>query len=379
MINIPSKATLYNRIITSLQTVFGITIPEWGANFLRAMSLVFAGEFKLQYLAIGNLQKNIFIDTADGDVVLRMGFVKLGRYPFAATQGQYTCTVTGTVGATIPAQTTFKSDDSSMNPGYLFILNNDFTLTSSPDSIVLNALTAGTVSRLSVGDTLTSTSPLVNVSNTATVSAEDIVPNAAETIEQYRAKALASFQLTPSGDNAVTYREEGSINISGVQQIYPYATSGESNEIDIYIEATPDDSTDGHGTPTVTITNDVIAAIEAARPLGVFEVNYYPITLKEFIVEINMTGYPALTADQEALILTSVTLFTASVRPFIAAADTLVSRNDTISYYNLLPAISSAIPGVPYGAVSFTIDGTPTTTYNFDNGEIPYLDSINYV
>jgi hypothetical protein len=346
---------------------------------LRALSLVLGREFRLQYLAVASLQKNIWIDTCDAEMVLRFGFVKLGRYPFAATEGSYTCTVTGSISAVVPAQSVFRSDDSSQSPGFLFILDNAHTMTGTTDTITLRALTAGTISRLSVGNTLTATQPFINVNSNATVTAESTIPNDAETIEQYRAKALASYQLLPSGDNAISYREEGSLNVNGVQQIYPYATLAAPNEIDIYIEAIPADSTDGKGTPTATIITDVTTAIEDSRPLGVHLVHYYPITLKQVDVNINMFGYPALTADQTSLILTAVNLFMSTVRPFIANADTIANRNDILASFNLIPVVARAIPGVGFGAVTIKVATVPVTSYQFDNGEIPWLNAVTYV
>lgn len=378
MINIPSKATLYSRILTALQTTFGITIPAWGQNFLRALALVFSGEFKLFYLGLGSLEKNMFIDQSDAEMTLRYGYVKLGRYPFPATQGVYDVTVTGSVGATIPGQTTFISNDSSQNPGKLYILDSAYTLVSSPDTITLRALTAGVGARLTIGDTLTSTAPIINVNALAAVSSEDNIPNDAETLEQYRAKGLASYRLLPSGDNAISYREEGSLNVSGVQQIYPYAYSGHANEINLFIEAIAADSTDGKGTPTSTIIDDVTAAVETNRPLGVFLVHYLPIVLVRVDVNINMTGYAVFTADQQALILASITQELFNTRPFVAAADTIASRKDRIGNFVLGPAIAGAVPGLPFGAVTFKINTVTQTDYTLGQGEIPWLNAVTY-
>lgn len=379
MRNIPSRSTIYGRLLTSIQSVFSITIPAWGVNFLRALSLVLAGEFKLAYLALASLQKNIWIDTCDAEMALRYGKVKLNRYPFPATEGVYTCRVTGTTGATIPGQTTYKSDDSSRNPGMMFILDTSYVLTAPIDYITLRALTAGVGSRLLIGDTLTATAPIINVTATATVTAEVTIPNAAETIEQYRAKVIASFRLLPSGDNAISYREEGSLSVAGVQQIYPYAYTGHANEINIFIEAILADSIDGRGTPTAGIITDVTTAIELVRPLGVFLVHYLPITLKQIDININMTGLTPFTLTQQALILTAITQFLSTLRPFIAGADVIADRKDRIGVFNIGPAIAAAVPGLPFGTITFTVDLAGSTGYLFDNGEIPFLNAITYV
>lgn len=379
MNSIPSRTTIYGRLINAFQVTFGITLPIWGQNILRAISMVFAGEFRLAYIMLASLQKNIWVDTCDADMLNRYGKVKLNRYPFPATQGVYLCSVTGTSGAYIPGQTTFKADDTSENPGALFILDSTYTLTASTGIITLRALVAGTGSRLSVSDTLTSTSPLINVGLTATVTTESVIPNDAETTEEYRAKVLSSFQSLPSGDNGVSYREQGSVNISGVQNIYPYATSGAANEIDIYVEAILADSTDGKGTPTSTIMTAVETALATIQGITVWQINYYPVTLKQIDVNINMTGLTALTTAQQALVLNAINNFLFKARPFIASIDALSSRSDIIGAFNIAPAIAAAIPGVPFGLVTFNVNSVSETTYQFDNGAIPWLNSVTYV
>ncbi|MCK4521555.1 MAG: hypothetical protein KAU20_03195, partial [Nanoarchaeota archaeon] len=115
MANIPTISDLYTQILASLEAQYpGMSIPLVGKNFLRAMAAVQAAKLKLAYLAIGDVQKNIFVDLADpaaqGGTLERFGLVKLGRLPFPAIAGIYTIQLTGTLGATIPASSTFKSN-----------------------------------------------------------------------------------------------------------------------------------------------------------------------------------------------------------------------------------------------------------------------------
>jgi uncharacterized phage protein gp47/JayE len=360
-----------------------VSISLVGKVALRVIAFTQAAKLKLIYLLIGDVQRNITPDTAystaNGGTLERWGLIKIDRNPLPATQGQYTCTVTGTTGGTIPASTTFKSDDDSLSPGYLFVLDNEFTLSGSSGSITLRALTGGTESKLSAGNTLTATQPLINVNTTATVTAETVSPTDTETTELYREKVIDSFRLLPQGGASADYRLWGKTDISGVQEIYPYAKSGYANEIDIYIEATPADSTDGKGTPTATIITNVTNAIEAKRPLGVFEVHYLPVTVKE--VTINIAG-STFTTSQKALILTAMTEAIARIRPFIPGADTLTERNDVLSANNVINVVLNTVPGSVFGAVTVYIPDSPPTpvaSYQFTNGEIPWLDTITYI
>ena len=102
MINIKTTSELYTSILADIEAEFGISISLTGKVFLRAMAAVQAAKLRIFYLALGKVQKNIFVDTADpaaqGGTLERFGSVKLNRYPTAATAGEYLVTVTGTSG-----------------------------------------------------------------------------------------------------------------------------------------------------------------------------------------------------------------------------------------------------------------------------------------
>ena len=285
MTTIPTLQELKDDILANIQTEFGVTIPAWKKAFLKAFAIVLAGVFKMLYLTLGKVQKNIFVDTAEPDQVERFGRVKINRNRFPASQGRYQLTVTGLFGGIIPAQTQFLSDDSSQNPGKLFILDTEYTLTATTDTITVRALESGTGSRLATGDTLTATAPIINVDSGAVVAAEVQVPNNAEDIEAYRKVVIESYQLEPQGGAPSDFRIWGK-DAAGVQQIYPYTASNQPAEVNVYVEATIGDSTDGMGTPTSTILSDVAAPIEAdpvtvdvRRSMGVFQVNTLPVAV----------------------------------------------------------------------------------------------------
>ena len=126
-VTIPTTQQLYQNILADLESNLGITIPLFGPIFLRSLAAVQAAKIKLLYLLLADVQKNIWVDLADpiaiGGTLERFGIVKLGRLPFAATAGEYEVEVTGDIGAVIPLNTTFKSNDNSLSPGFLFILD----------------------------------------------------------------------------------------------------------------------------------------------------------------------------------------------------------------------------------------------------------------
>lgn len=391
MVTIPTLKELYDDIIDDIEADFGATIPLFGKSFIRVMAGVQAAKLKLFYLALGNVQKNIFVDTADreskGGTLERFGRAKLGRDPFAAVAGVYTAEVTGSVAAVIPAGTTFKSDDDSANPGFIFRLDTEKTLTAGTDTISLRALTAGLDSQLEVGDTLTATAPIANVDETATVTVETTEPLAAEDIEEYRRKALAAYQLEPQGGAATDYRLWAA-DAQGVQEVYPYAKSGAANEINLYVEATTDDSSDGYGTPTSAILDAVEEVVEldpdttkpinqrGRRPLAVFQIHYLPVSPKP--IDIIIASYVDITAAKQASILAAITAAINEVRPFISGADVLSEKNDILDKNKIVATILEAVPGSIFGAITLKVDSVSVSTYTFSDGNIPYFNSIAY-
>ncbi len=394
MINIPTLQEIYDDLIASIENELNITIPTIGKNVLRPLAAVQAAKLKLYYLLLGKVQKNIFIDTADpvakGGTLERWCEVKLNRSPRPATAGEYTVEVTGTIGATIAAQTTFKSDDESSSSGFLFILDNDKTLTSSPDTMTLRALTAGLDSELIVGDTLTATVPLANIDQQVEVTVVSTTPLAAETLEEYRQAGLESFRTEPQGGAAVDYRLWAS-DAQGVANSYPYPSAGNATIIDLYIEATIADSTDGKGTPTPAIREAVEDVVElnpdttlpinerGRRPLGVFQVNYLDITPIDIDITITLASGNSYTAAQKASIESAFEEELASVRPFITGADIVEDKNDTFGSNKAVFIVQNTVPTVVFSSVTVEFDGVSQSLYTFVAGNIPYLNSITYV
>jgi uncharacterized phage protein gp47/JayE len=391
MITIPTLTELKTAILADLTTAYGSPIPTFGKSFLRAIAYVQAGRLKLYYMAIASLQKNIFVDTADpeslGGTLERFGRVKLNRDPFPAKSGQYRIQVVGPIGSVIPASMTFKSNDDSLSPGYLFINDNSYVMVSNPDSFVVRALTPGIESKLQPSDGLTSTSPILNVNSMAVVLSEETAPLAAEDIEDYRTKAIEAYRLEPQGGAAGDYRL-WALDAQGVKQTYPYAKSGFPAEVNLYVEANAVDSTDGKGTPSPTILAAVEAVVEldpdttkdindrGRRPIDEI-IHYLPIIPRD--IDIKVTGFVGLTAAIQSLIQGAISDSLASVRPFVAGAEVLTNKNDIYSTNAIISTIISVVPGAVFSAVELKVGGLVVSTFTFQNGDLPYFNSISYI
>ena len=392
MVTIPTIAQLRAQIKADLESNLQVTIPVFGRAFLWAFTLVYAGKLKLYYLLTGLTQKNIFVDTADpsssGGTLERFGIVKLGRPPFPAVAGQYQVQVTGQAGAVIGIPTTFKSNDTALNPGKIFQLDAPYTMPGTTGTIILRALEAGSESKLQTGDGLTATAPIALVDSLGTVVSETVQPLAAETIEDYRAKAVQAYQLEPQGGAGSDYII-WSADAQGVLRSYPYARDGFTSELNLYIEATLSDSIDGKGTPGAAILAEVDQVVNfdpdtskplndrGRRPLGMI-VNYLPITTQN--VDVIITNYQGVTPAIEQLITDALVADLAKVRPFVGSANVLANKNDILSVPSLSFYVQVAVPQSVFDNLQFEINGTPVLgAYVFQNGDIPYLNSVNFV
>jgi len=391
MVTIPKLSELRASVQADLEASWGDQIPAFGKNFLRVISAVWAGKLWVQYKVLGFLQKNSAPDTADpeskGGSLERWGRIKMNRNPFTAIAGQYTVSITGTIGAVINAKTTFKSSDDSVSPGKMFIIDQEFTLLSSPDEITLRAIEPGVDSRLDNGDQVVSTIPIANVNKTGTVTGELVEPKAAEDTEEYRLKTLESFRTEPQGGAVSDYRI-WSLDAQGVKQVYPFLAYGQENVIDVYVEAIIADSTDGKGTPSASLISDVEDVIDfdpdtsqelnerGRRPMNVI-VNVLPIIPRN--VAIIITGYVNLTPTIQTTIASALTELINEIRPFVDGIDVLADRNDRLDLNKIISKIYEAVPGSIFTSVSMTVNASPVSSYIFENGEIPYLNSVTYV
>lgn len=392
MTTIPTLKQLYDSILSDLETQFGVSISQTGKVFIRALAMAQAGKLKLYYLFTGKLQKNIFADTADpealGGTLERFGRVKLGRNPFPPIAAQYSIAVTGDTGAIIPAQTTFRSDISALNPGQIYILDVAHTMAATSDVITVRALTSGLAGKLAIGNKLKATQPISLVDSDALVDSVIVQPLAGESIEEYRAAILAAFQLEPQGGAATDYRL-WSYDVQGVKQAYPYAKSNDANVVDVFIEATIIDSIDGKGTPSAGMLTDVRAVIEfdpdttrptterGRRPLGVYAVNCLAITPKN--IDITISDLTPLTTDAQTAIAAVIDAEIYKIRPYIAGCDIASDKNDILDQNRLAYMIISAVPGAVFSAVELKVAGVVVSTYTFTQGNIPYYNSLTYV
>lgn len=392
MADIPTISELQSQIENDIRTELSITKTWIGKVVLRVIALVQAAKLKLYYLAIGEIMKNIFVDTANsefnGGTLERFGRVKLGRNPYPAVSGEFTLTITGTIGGTVNKGQTFKSSLSSTNPDKLYEVKEAVTLTGSSGTAEVKALEPGADSALQVADELEATNPIANVNSLATVSVVDVTAIDAEDLEDYRRLIIESFQLEPQGGAATDYRIWAA-DAAGVRTVYPYTKYGEISTVQVYVEALPENSEPGNpeGVPPASMITDVEEVIEfdpdttkdlnerGRRPIQtVVEVlPVVPIAVTITIADLSDKTAPVIAAIEAAL---NDLFYT--VRPYIPGADG-TNQRDTLYLSATIAAIFAAIDeGINFSNVSITIGGVVYSQYTFGDtystyGNYPYL------
>jgi uncharacterized phage protein gp47/JayE len=374
---IPTYSELYNQILTDLQTKLGVKFIL-GKLVLNAFAGVQAAKLKIFYTSATFVYKNIFVDTADpeaqGGTLERFGRVKLGRDPNPATAGEYNLTVTGVSGFSIPKNTTFKSLDSSTSPDKLFVLDTEYIFTSTSGIIKVRSLEIGTDSRLAIADNLQVTAPIINVDSFAVVDSIVTTPTEAEDIEDYRAKVIAAYQQEPQGGARIDYRL-WSQEVAGVRTSYPYVKDGDAGVVQLYVEAEIATSTDGRGTPSQSLLDDVEANIEPEKiPMTVYDVEYLAINTLPVDVQVLDLSDSGLLSSISA----AITAFLVDIRPFIDGADNANDRSDKLYFSDIFTVVRNTIgSSATFSNIVLKVDSvTISSFYEFTNGDIPYTNDV---
>lgn len=388
---IPSIQELHANIAQDLKSRLKLSDDQL-RKVVEAFASVTAGQFKLLYLYLADIQNNIFPDTADlsenGGELERLGQIYLNRDPNPATAGVFKIALSGVKDSVIRSGITFKSNDDSKNPGQLFITDAEYILTGANDVIEIRSLKGGVDQDLLVGNELTITEPVIGVEQTVEVSEVVSQPRAAEDIDDYRQAILNAIQLEPQGGAKTDYMV-WALDAQGVRRVYPYVKDSNAGVVQVFVEATVEDSTDGEGTPSNELLQDVEAVLEfdpdetkptherGRRPIqAVLEV--LPVTLAP--VDVDITGLQTRTTAIEDAIETNVREYVRTVRPYIDGGDLARNRNDILYAARLQSVITDVLDSSNF----FTdfvvkVDGVPMTANPFSGSQIPYIRNINYL
>lgn len=380
-----SITQLYNTIANDLRNKLNLSDSEL-KTVVDALASSLAGQFKLADLYLDDNRNEQFPDkaktVANGGTLERHGQIQLNRGINAATSAVMNVSVTGDAGSVLRSELTFKNEN-----GLLYVLDTEYTLTGSNDIIEIRSLGGGSDYNLNIGDELTITEPVIGVNQSVFV--DEIVTSglAAETVEAYRTAILNSLQLEPQGGSRTDYRLWAQ-DAQGVRLVYPYVKDGDSGTMQVYVEATATDSTDGNGTPSNDILNDVEEVIyfdpdetkadyERGRIPLQANLEVLPISLNP--VDVTITGLNINTAEIQASIQSNLETYLLSVRPFVAGGDLARNKNDILYSARLQSVVTDVLDSSNFFTdFVISVNGVNQTSYLFSRENIPYLRTLTF-
>ena len=376
---VPSITDLEAEIRADLENELGIA-SVFAKRFINGFAANQAARLKTYYLTAAQVQKNIFVDTADseldGGTLERWGRIKVERNPFPATQGVYELTVTGAIGGVVANGVTFRNPLNNA----VYIVETGVTLTATSGIIRVRSLDAGREFLLTTGQELQSTSPIVNVSSTAAVTTVVTEPQNEETIERYREVVQNAFVTEPQGGSAADYRMWAS-DAQGVRRIYPFVGS-QAGIINIYVEASNDT-----GIPTQSVLDAVESVINfdpdttkplnerGRRPISAWVINYLPVVPLD--VTVTIVGLNNTSTAIANTIQSSIEQFLFDIRPFVGGADDPNNVRDTLRMPDLTLVIDQAIAANNFfTSIQLTVDGNIVSSFRFTRSNIPNLTTL---
>jgi len=389
--SVPSTKELYESVARDLKNKLNLTDDDLRKTF-EAFAGVLSAQLKLLYLRLDDIQENLFPDTAttseNGGELERIGQIYLGRGPNPATAGTFQIQLFGEAGSVVRTGLTFKSNDNSKNPGNLYITDGEYVLTGNNDFVEVRSINGGVDYDLNIGDELTITEPVIGVEQTVEVTSIIEQPKAPEDIEVYRQLILDAIQLEPQGGAKTDYRIWSS-DAQGVRKVYPYVKDGAAGVVQIYVEATEEDSTDGNGTPTEQLLNSVENVIEfdpdetkplnerGRRPIqAIIEV----LSVTTIPVDVDITNLEDDSTSVRTSIESNLKEYLRTVRPYIDGADLSRNKNDILYAARLQSVVTDVLQSSNFFTdFSMKVSGVASSSVEFSRADIPYLRNVNYL
>lgn len=381
---------IYLNELNKYASKFQVTVEELGPTILK-QAMVDAAAYYVQYLHLGEATKEVWPDTCSEEMLLRFGALKPGRLPFQPTAGRYTVSYTGgTINEIIASGTVFKQN----NGDGQYVVDQNTVVEGDTGTFEVRALEAGFDTELKVGDLITATNPLASIDDEVTVSAIVQAPLAGEDIDEYRELVLEEYRREPQGGSIGDYRSWAR-DAQGVRRAYPYMPTPYVGVIDIYVEATVEDSEPGQpaGTPTAAILTEVGEVLlkdpditltdeqRMRKPLDVQDLNVISVQFADVVVEVTNIGDGS--AETKTKIQDDIVSYLFDKRPYQGGVDG-PTANDTIRKNDIERIILNYVD--TYDLVTLKVNNVDVSSYKVGDstqptkfGEIPYLSALTYI
>lgn len=224
-LTIPTYQDLVDTAISNYETSLGQDAPLTPKAFLRILARVQALHITGLYkLAAERTLQNLVLTATDEDLE-RIG-EEYGVTRQDAIPAELVLTCTGTNGIDIPAGTVFIGDAN----GLLYYTQALVTIASGTASPTVTCYTAGVDSELLVSDTLTLSSPITGINNSATVASISVNGLDQEDLEVYRRQVQDEIQTTGGGSNLADFRNWAQ-ETPDIVRAFPYSGAPTTNRI----------------------------------------------------------------------------------------------------------------------------------------------------
>jgi hypothetical protein len=334
---------LYDQIITDWCNRLSITVEQAGYSMI-AVSKVIAGIGYLIIKMVDGISNNVWVGSMQAAKLIEVGQDKIGRAPYEATKGEYLCSTTAKGSGDIPQGTIFTFEINSVLYKY-----ETTALVAGGADVTIRALTAGTISELSIDDVLTSQQVLTYAESNITVLSVSETATDDEPIEDYRAVVVAYERLRLGNGNASDYIVWVS-NVNGLRTAYPYTADGEAGKAVIYCESTDEAVL----VPSGALLADAIDSIKydvegkSQPPVEFFEfvnttyVIAVQITDVKIIITNGDTGQETDIEDVMKSYLLTKRPFLHTVNKFIQYTEDLNTLENTIALVDIIQLLANA-------------------------------------
>lgn len=245
--------------------------------------------------------RQILPDSAEAELLDRhAGIWGISRRAAAAARGPVT--ITGTIGAVLPAGAEMRrADDAS------FTLDADVTIGSGGSAAgAVTAAIAGAAGNTAAASTLTLVAPAPGIAAAVTVAAGGIAAGAdIEADAALRARVLARIQAPPAGGNAPDYVAWAQA-VPGVGRVFVHPLQYGAGTVAVLL------LTAAGGIPATPLLDAVAAAIEAERPVTAQVTVLAPTALT---VDLSIEIEPDTVAARAAVLAATGAFFAAEASP----------------------------------------------------------------
>jgi hypothetical protein len=347
---------LYELIINDWCNRLGISVDNAGFTIIATSKVITAGLYLL-VIIIDGLSNNIWVGSMQASKLIEVGQDKIGRGPFLAIQGEYTCTtIEKNGGGDIPVGSTFTKNINGTDYVY-----ESLATVAGGDDISVRALTAGTESALVVSDVLVAQKSLDFAENEIIVSAITETPVDAETIDEYREVVVAFERLRLGHGNASDYIVWVA-NVNGLKTGYPYTADGEAGKAVIYCESTDEEVL----VPSGGLIDDAIDSIKYdSNGISQPPVEFFEFVNTSYVLPVQITGVKLeLTngdSQQQSSIESLVREYLLLKRPFLHTVNKFIQTTEGYNTYENTVALVDIIQllvnaGITFDSIDMEID-----------------------